>query len=81
MAEGGNQQLYSKAQQETLLDALISSGSIDMLDIEQSAGFTSHTQLIEKANRYGVKIIISKHDFEKTPSKKNYYRFSKEMKP
>ncbi|MDQ0208976.1 type I 3-dehydroquinate dehydratase [Alkalicoccobacillus murimartini] len=77
MAEGGQSTTLSKAQQETLLDALISSGSIDMLDIEQSAGFTSHTQLIEKANRYGVKIIISKHDFEKTPSKEELLQILK----
>ena len=47
----------------------ISTGYVDIIDIELSAGDRIVRELVEYAHSYGVKVIISKHDIKKTPSK------------
>lgn len=68
--EGGIQ----KIAQETrlaLISASIRTGLPDIVDIELSNGTAFITAILETAERYGVKVILSCHDFEKTPNEEN----------
>lgn len=47
----------------------IKSGYIDMVDIELFTGEEEVKELVQLAKEYHVKIIMSNHDFQKTPSK------------
>lgn len=53
----------------TLLKAVVDSGSVQMIDVELSKGDTICKTLLAYAHKYGVKVVLSKHDFEKTPEK------------
>ena len=41
----------------------------DLIDVELSAGEETVEALIKTAHTFGVKVVVSNHDFEKTPSK------------
>ena len=41
----------------------------DLIDVELSAGEKTVKSLIKTAHTFGVKVVVSNHDFEKTPSK------------
>ena len=45
------------------------SGYIDLIDVELFTGDSIVKELIESAHSRGVKVIVSNHDFEKTPCK------------
>lgn len=47
----------------------IESGYVDMVDIELFTGEEEVTELVELAKAHDVKIIMSNHDFQKTPAK------------
>lgn len=47
----------------------IESGYVDMVDIELFTGEEEVTELVELAKAHDVKIIMSNHDFQKTPTK------------
>ena len=47
----------------------IKSGSIDMVDIELFTGEAEVQELVTLAKENGVKIVMSNHDFQKTPPK------------
>lgn len=53
----------------TILKAAIDSGSIQMIDVELSKGDAICQELLDYAHKFGVKVVLSKHDFEKTPEK------------
>ncbi|MBU5306701.1 type I 3-dehydroquinate dehydratase [Clostridioides mangenotii] len=65
--EGGEQciedEFYFK-----LYEEIIKIGEVDIIDIELFNEEASLKKLIKSAHRSGVKVIISNHDFEKTPS-------------
>lgn len=65
--EGGQSELSLQAYQD-LLEEVIESKLIDIVDIELFIGDEIVLKLIEVAHNNGVKIILSNHDFEKTPS-------------
>ncbi len=44
-------------------------GLIDLVDAEMSAGDSEVKSIINTAREYGVKVIVSYHDFHKTPEK------------
>lgn len=45
------------------------SGKVDLLDVELFAGDTVVDEVLNIAHQNHVKVIVSNHDFEKTPSK------------
>lgn len=66
--EGGMQKI-SKTAYLSLIEALITSNQIDLIDIELYTGDQEVIELIKLAHQYDIKIILSNHDFSKTPSK------------
>jgi 3-dehydroquinate dehydratase I len=65
-AEGGLQPIPQPTRQ-TLIDAAIQSGKVDIVDIELINGPVFIENVREAAERHGVKLILSYHDFDKTP--------------
>ena len=66
--EGGKREISSE-EYVSLISAAINSGMIDLIDIELFKGKEIVTDLISKAHSHQVKVILSNHDFEKTPSR------------
>lgn len=46
----------------------IQSGNIDLLDVEYSMKEMDAKEMMKKAHTFGIKVIVSSHDFEKTPT-------------
>jgi 3-dehydroquinate dehydratase I len=65
-AEGGMQPISQKARR-ILIDAAIRSGAVDIVDIELINDVRFIEDIRQIAGRHGVKLILSYHDFEKTP--------------
>ena len=72
-SEGGEKQLTAKEYSDANKD-VISSGFIDLIDIEMMAGDAQVDTLIRFAHQFDVKVICSSHDFHKTPSKDRILR-------
>nr|WP_263323685.1 type I 3-dehydroquinate dehydratase [Neobacillus sp. Marseille-Q6967] len=66
--EGGEKEI-SSAYYFELNKAAAESGQVDIVDVELFNDEDEITSLIKTAHRNGVFVIISNHDFEKTPSK------------
>lgn len=66
--EGGEQEL-SSADYFQLNREIAATGQIDVMDIELFNKEEDIRELVEFAHRHKVKVIISNHDFEKTPNK------------
>lgn len=66
--EGGEKEIDAKTYLDLNLHA-IQSGLIDLIDIELFQGEALVANLITQAHAHGVKVIVSSHDFEKTPDK------------
>ncbi|CFR26219.1 type I 3-dehydroquinate dehydratase [Yersinia frederiksenii] len=66
--EGGEKEI-STEDYLTLNKTLIDSGQVDMIDLELFTGDQAVSGMIEHAHRKGVKVIMSNHDFHKTPPK------------
>ena len=47
------------------------SGYVDLVDAELFTGDDKVQKIIAGAHACGVKVIVSNHDFEKTPEKRN----------
>lgn len=47
----------------------VKSGYVDLIDAELFTGDEYIEEMIRSAHEYGVKVILSNHDFEKTPNK------------
>lgn len=62
-----------------LNQTVIRSETADLIDVELFTGEHSVRQLIEEAHRYGVKVLASNHDFEKTPPKEEIIRRMRSM--
>lgn len=54
--------------------AVAQSGFVDLIDIEMFTGDEIVTRIIENAHKAGVKVIVSNHDFHKTPEKEELIR-------
>lgn len=67
--EGGEKEIYSD-DYVNLIKRVLESGTVDLVDIEMFTGDEIVSELIKYANEYGVKVIMSNHDFTKTPIKK-----------
>ena len=66
--EGGEKSLDTE-DYVALNRAVAESGFVDMLDVELFTGDEEVSSLIDFAHRYQVKVIVSSHDFRKTPSR------------
>lgn len=66
--EGGAAKPCSLSSYKQWILWVIGNGQADLIDIEWSAGEETAAELIQAAHAAGVKVIMSNHDFEKTPS-------------
>lgn len=66
--EGGEKSL-EEGDYIRLNQTVIESGCVDLLDIELFTGDQAVAALIESAHKHQVKVIVSSHDFRKTPSR------------
>lgn len=48
--------------------AIVDSGCTDLIDVELFTGETEVKDIVTYAHKHGVKVIMSNHDFDKTPS-------------
>ncbi|HGM3508278.1 TPA: type I 3-dehydroquinate dehydratase [Clostridioides difficile] len=68
IVEGG-EKLISKDYYITLNKEISNTGLIDLLDVELFIGDEIVEEVVNFAHKKGVKVIISNHDFNKTPKK------------
>lgn len=68
LQEGGEQAIDAVAYRE-LNEKAVRTKMADLIDVELSAGEKTVKSLIKTAHTFGVKVVVSNHDFEKTPSK------------
>jgi len=72
-AEGGETELNVKPY-VMLNKMMITSGNIDLVDVEVLTAKEQVASLIETAHKYGVKVVGSNHDFANTPGKDEIVR-------
>ena len=65
----GGEKAINNATYIGLNKTVIESGDIDLLDVELFSGDGVVEEIIDHAHQNQVKVIVSNHDFEKTPSK------------
>ncbi|MCR3921590.1 MAG: type I 3-dehydroquinate dehydratase [Firmicutes bacterium] len=66
-AEGGFAKIPT-AVRVALLRAIIRSGNVDFVDVEFSLGMEIIEQIVYEAHQNNIYVIVSTHDFAKTPS-------------
>ena len=66
--EGGEKEV-STAYYVELNQAIAATGQVDIVDAELFTGDAEVKAIIEEAHKHNVYVIISNHDFDKTPSK------------
>lgn len=71
--EGGEKEITTAAYRE-LNERAAASGYVDLIDVEAFTGEETVRQMIQEAHGYGVKVIVSNHDFEKTPKQDEIVR-------
>lgn len=76
--EGGEKEIGPEAYTE-LIQKVSESGFVDMVDIELFTGDVIVKNTIQVVHEYGVKVIISNHDFDKTPGKEEIINRLKKM--
>lgn len=67
-AEGGEWNL-AREEYVRLNVAMAGSGHVDLVDVELSAGEGAVGDVVRAAHENGVKVVVSSHDFEKTPAR------------
>ena len=68
LGEGGEKAITNQTYEE-LNKTVLSSGMVDLIDVELSMGEDLVERLLAAAREKDVKVIVSGHDFEKTPPK------------
>lgn len=66
----GGQASFSPEEYETCVRNLLDTGGFAMVDIELACGEERAARLTEFAKSKGIGVVMSKHDFAKTPSAK-----------
>lgn len=66
--EGGEGEM-SPEEYAKLCESILEEELADILDVELSAGDKVIERILKKAREHGVPVLLSSHDFEKTPSK------------
>ena len=67
--EGGEKEI-SKKDYQSLYEEVIKSGAVELIDLELFQGEELIKPLIELAKQHGIKVVVSNHDFNKTPETK-----------
>ncbi len=65
-SEGGYREIGGETR-VALIKEIIRTGRIDMVDIELETGRETIQGIVAEARKYGVYVIVSSHDFKKTP--------------
>lgn len=73
MREGGEKEAETKQYAE-ICRAAASTGYIELLDVELFTGDEVVRKLINEAHEYHVRVIVSNHDFKKTPAREELIR-------
>ena len=68
--EGGEKTIVPEAYAE-LNKAAAKTGHVDLIDVEAFTGDTIVKDIIHTVHSYGVKVVASNHDFEKTPDRED----------
>lgn len=76
--EGGEKSLKTE-DYIAINKAVIESGFVDLLDIELFTGDEAVEQMIDHAHRNQVKVIVSSHDFKRTPPKEELLKRLRKM--
>lgn len=66
--EGGMQEI-SEQDYRVLMNRVLASGYVDLIDVELFMGEELMKELVSAAHRCGVAVVASNHDFAKTPAK------------
>ncbi|WP_010631495.1 type I 3-dehydroquinate dehydratase [Sporolactobacillus vineae] len=66
-ADEGGEKAILPENYVTLNRKMIRSGLIDLVDVELFRGDAVVHKIVEEAHQYGVKVILSNHEFHKTP--------------
>ncbi len=75
--EGGEKAIETAAYVE-LNQKISATGYVDLVDMEAFTGDDAVKAVVEGAHKYGVKVVASNHDFDKTPEKSDIiYRLRK----
>ena len=69
--EGGKACLTAEAYEELLWN-LLERGGFSLLDVELSAGEDRVRRLAHKARERNIGLVVSRHDFEKTPGRRRW---------
>ena len=78
-AEEGGEQAISLEAYLALNRRVIDSGLADMIDLELFIGDTQLQQMVEHAREKQVRVVMSNHDFEKTPPGEEIIRRLRKM--
>ncbi|WP_054744036.1 type I 3-dehydroquinate dehydratase [Cellulosilyticum ruminicola] len=65
----GGECAIDEAHYMALNKAIIETGNADLIDVELFTGDEKVKEIVECAHEHQVKVIMSNHDFEKTPAK------------
>ena len=76
--EGGEKSISPQAYEE-LYKSILSSGLIDLIDVELFLGRDIVSRLVAKAHEHGGAVIASNHDFKRTPPKEDILDRLEEM--
>lgn len=76
--EGGEKSLTTE-DYIAINKAVIESGFVDLLDVELFTGDEAVEQIIDHAHRNQVKVIVSSHDFKRTPPKEELLKRLQKM--
>ena len=71
--EGGEQKIHIK-DYVNLCKVIIESGYVDIIDVELFTGDIQVKEIVELAHAHDVKVMLSNHDFQKTPEKDEIVR-------
>lgn len=66
--EGGEADLSKETYLE-YLKQILATGMADLIDVELFQGEELVKEIVREAHRFGIKVILSNHDFNKTPVK------------
>ena len=65
----GGEKAISVEEYVRLNQAAVETGKVELIDVELFTGDAEVAKLLQSAHKAGVKVIMSNHDFEKTPKK------------
>lgn len=77
--EGGNAELSPEEYEQTVRE-LLEIGGFAMIDIELSCGEERVKRLVNEAKNHGVAVVMSRHDFAKTPTEDEIFTTLAKMK-